>query len=128
MAFNKKDPIPLHYQLTNELRSDIKKGLWKVGEIFPADKELMERYGVSSTTVRRAVGQLVQEGFLERKAGKGTFLKRERVEETLGNLTGFFEEMRQHGFSPSADILNLCPVEINPKILEKTPQLSVFGS
>ncbi|MBE3571764.1 MAG: GntR family transcriptional regulator [Moorella humiferrea] len=128
MAFNKNEPLPLHYQITNDLREAIKNGKWSVGDLFPTDKELMEKYGVSSTTVRRAVAQLVQEGWLERKPGKGTFVKKEHVEETLGRLTGFFEEMRRHGFTPSADVLDLRPVEITPRELEKTPGLSVFGN
>lgn len=127
MAFNKNDPLPLHYQLTIELRSAIQNRVWKVGDIFPTEKELMEKYELSSTTVRRALSQLVQEGLLERKAGKGTFVK-EQVEETLGQLTGFFEEIRRRGFIPSAEVLSLTPVDITPKLLEKTPQLSVFGN
>lgn len=127
MAFNKNEPLPLHYQLTNDLRETIKNGKWSVGDLFPTDKELMAKYGVSSTTVRRAVAQLVQEGWLERKPGKGTFVKKEHVEETLGRLTGFFEEMRRCGFTPSADVLDLRPVDITPKELEKTPGLSIFG-
>ncbi|WP_338826885.1 GntR family transcriptional regulator [Neomoorella thermoacetica] len=127
MGFNKNDPILLHYQLTNDLRYAIKDGKWSVGDLYPADKELMEKYGVSSTTVRRAVARLVGEGWLELKPGKGTFVKKEHVEETLGLRTGFLEEMRCHGFTPSADFLGLRPVEITPGELERNPGLSAFG-
>ncbi|CAA7603080.1 GntR bacterial regulatory protein HTH signature [Acididesulfobacillus acetoxydans] len=120
------ESIPLHYQLTNRLRDGIRDGVWSLGELFPTDKELMQQYGVSSTTVRRAVGQLVQEGLLERKAGKGTFVRKKPVEETLGLLTGFFEEMSSRGFTPSAAVLNLSVVELTPKEVEKVPLLSVF--
>lgn len=124
--FNKNDPLPLHYKITNDLREIIGSGKWKAGDLFPTDKDLMEKYGVSSTTVRRAVAQLVHEGLLERKPGKGTFIK-ERVEEPLGRLTGFFEEMRLHGYTPSAEVLDLRPVDITPGELKKAPQLSLFG-
>ncbi|MEA4900675.1 GntR family transcriptional regulator [Desulfitobacterium sp.] len=127
MSLDKNAPIPLHYQLTNDLRGEIIKEKWGVGELFPTDKELMEKYNISSTTVRRAVAQLVQEGLLERKPGKGTFVKKAPVEETLGNLTGFFDEMISHGFHPSADILNLSVVNIDDKELEKVPQLRIFN-
>ncbi|KLU60557.1 HTH-type transcriptional repressor YvoA [Peptococcaceae bacterium CEB3] len=127
MELRKTESIPLHYQLTNRLRDGIRDGVWNLGELFPTDKELMQQYGVSSTTVRRAVGQLVQEGLLERKAGKGTFVRKKPVEETLGLLTGFFEEMSSRGFIPSATVLNLSAVEIAAKELEKVPELSVFG-
>ncbi|SMB97282.1 transcriptional regulator, GntR family [Thermanaeromonas toyohensis ToBE] len=126
MVFDREAPVPLHYQITNDLREAIKSGKWGVGDLFPTDKELMEMYGVSSTTVRRAVAELVREGWLERKRGKGTFVKKEAIEETLGRLTGFFEEIRSHGHIPSADVLDLRPVEITDKEIEKTPLLSVF--
>lgn len=128
MTIRQKDQLPLHYQITNELRESIKGGLWNVGDLFPTDKDLMQKYHVSSTTVRRAVAQIVQEGWLERKAGKGTFVKKDAVEETLGRLTGFFEEMRSRGFEPKADVINLCPIDLTPKVLEKVPRLSIFGS
>ncbi|HZK55554.1 MAG TPA: GntR family transcriptional regulator [Desulfosporosinus sp.] len=128
MSVNKNEQIPLHYQLSNELRKSIMMGTWSLGEIFPTDKYLMERYSLSSTTVRRAVAELVNEGWLERKPGKGTFIKKEPVEETLGLLTGFFDEMISHGFTPSADILDMRQVDLTPKLLERTPGLSVFGN
>lgn len=128
MGFYKDELLPLHYKITEDLREAIKSGQWSVGELFPTDKELMEKYGVSSTTVRRAVAELVREGWLERKRGKGTFVKKQAIEETLGRLTGFFEEIRAHGLTPSADVLDLRPVEITEKELEKAPQLSVFGN
>lgn len=128
MDLNKLEPVPLHYQLSNNLREGIREGLWDLGDIFPTDKQLMEKYGVSSTTVRRAVGQLVQEGLLERQAGKGTFVKKKPVEETLGFLTGFFEEMVKRGFTPSANVISLKPVEITARELEKTPELYIFNN
>lgn len=120
--------LPLHHQITNELRDQIKSGKWGVGDLFPTDKDLIEKYEVSSTTVRRAVGQLVQDGLLERKAGKGTFVKKDAIEETLGYLTGFFEEIRRQGFEPSADVINLSRVIVDSKELLKTPQLKLFGT
>ncbi|WP_434512723.1 GntR family transcriptional regulator [Desulfitobacterium sp. AusDCA] len=128
MSLDKNAPIPLHYQLTNDLREGIIKGIWSVGELFPTDKELMEKYNISSTTVRRAVAQLVQEGLLDRKPGRGTFVKEAPVEETLGDLTGFFDEMISHGFHPSADVLNLTEVKLDDKELEKVPQLRIFNA
>lgn len=99
MLINKDVPVQLHYQLTNALREYIQKGQWNIGDLFPADRELMEQYNVSATTVRRAVKQLVNEGWLARKPGKGTFIVKEPIREDLIQLTGFFEEMHNQGMS-----------------------------
>ncbi|MEA4900677.1 GntR family transcriptional regulator [Desulfitobacterium sp.] len=127
MSLNKDTHIPLHYQLTNVLREGIKAEKWGVGELFPTDKELMGKYEISSTTVRRAVAELVQEGWLERKPGKGTFVKKAAIEETLGALTGFFDEMIIHGYDPCAEVLNVSEVKLSASELEKVPQLRIFS-
>ncbi|MBP2641512.1 MAG: hypothetical protein H6Q66_2463 [Firmicutes bacterium] len=127
MQISKNSPVPLHYQLKNILQETIRNGDWAVGDLFPTDKELMQKYNLSSTTVRRAISDLVQEGWLERIAGKGTFLKRKAVEETLGRLTGFFEEMARQGYVPSAEILQISFVTITPEEIEKHPRLSLFA-
>lgn len=105
MALNKDVPVQLYYQLTNELRHYIKSGNLSVGDSFPTDREIMEKYKLSATTVRRAIKQLVSEGWVERTPGKGTFIRKEPIKEELGRLTGFFEEMRSKGLQPSADVI-----------------------
>ncbi|MBE3571774.1 MAG: GntR family transcriptional regulator [Moorella humiferrea] len=127
MSIDRSKPIPLHYQITSDLRRAIKEGEYRVGDLFPTDKQLMEKYGVSSITVRRAVAALVDEGLLERSPGKGTFVKRETVEETLGKLTGFFEEMKARGYEPSSRIIFIGPVTDIAKERQRVPAVEVFG-
>ena len=119
MSVNKEVPVQLHYQLTNTLREFIQKGQWSIGDMFPPDREIMSKYNVSATTVRRAVTQLVKEGWLERKPGKGTFIIKEPLREDLVRLTGFFEEMYNQGQQPSADILFKGAVTINATLLKQ---------
>lgn len=123
MFKDNNNPSPLHHQLTTKLREMIINGTWGIGDLFPTDKELMAEYEMSSTTVRRAVSQLVLEGWLQRKPGKGTFVIKERVEETLGRLTGFFEEMTSRGYTPTADILTTAVLEVTSNLLIKIPML-----
>ena len=123
MAFSKSAPIQLHYQLANELRNYIQSGTWNIGDLFPTDREVMEKYNVSATTVRRAIKQLVNEGWIERRPGKGTFIKKEPIKEELGHLTGFFEEMTNKGFVPNAEILEIKEVIVNDAVLKEFPEL-----
>lgn len=119
------DALPLHYQITRELRGNLEAGLWKVGDLFPTDKQLMEKYNVSSTTVRRAIYELVKEGWLDRKPGKGTFVKRKMVE-TLRSLTGFFDEIKAKGMTPSSEVLLMGEIELDEDLLEDVPELKDF--
>ncbi|MBW3637628.1 MAG: substrate-binding domain-containing protein [Armatimonadetes bacterium] len=57
--------------LTESLRS----GEFEVGRRLPADKELAARLGVSYMTARKAVNELVEASFLERRIGDGTYVR-----------------------------------------------------
>ncbi len=85
---------PYYRWLADTLREEIAQGIYAPGDALPTEYELMRRYSLSSTTVRRAVHDLVQEGLIYRKAGKGTFVKRSKIEENLLHLTSFAEEMQ----------------------------------
>lgn len=128
MSIDRATPIPLHFQIANDLRKAIKQGRWSVGDTLPTDKELMEKYGVSITTIRHAMASLVNDGLLERRPGKGTFLIRDMVEETLGQPTGFFEEMAVQGLQGSQRILEMRPFKITNNDLAVVPQLNIFAA
>ncbi|KUO48891.1 MAG: hypothetical protein APF76_09580 [Desulfitibacter sp. BRH_c19] len=123
---DKTQPLPLHYQITMDLRNKIREGYWIVGDLFPTDKELMEQYGVSSTTIRRAVSELVNEGWIRRQPGKGTFITKEFVETVDDGLRGFFEEVKAKGKNPSADILSMTSIYVDEKICDDVPELQIF--
>ncbi len=67
-------PIPLHYQLRQQLREAIKEGRLRPGDALPAEPQLAEMAGVSRATVRQGIEELVREGLLRRMRGHGTFV------------------------------------------------------
>jgi GntR family transcriptional regulator len=91
---------PLYRWLSDTLRGDITQGTFKPGDALPTEFEMMKRYHLSSTTVKRGVHELVREGWIYRKAGKGTFVKRDKLEERLARLTSFAEEMQSRNITP----------------------------
>uniref|UniRef100_A0A942Y8B0 GntR family transcriptional regulator n=1 Tax=Neobacillus citreus TaxID=2833578 RepID=A0A942Y8B0_9BACI len=74
------------------------------GSAIPSERQLIAEYGVSRITVREALGQLVNEGYLERVRGKGTFVAHRPVQSTL-HLASFTEEMRAMGHVPTTVVL-----------------------
>ncbi len=112
-------PAPLHYQLSKNLQEEINSGKYKQGDLFATEKSLMERFNVSSTTVRRALQDLVHKGYLYRRVGKGTFVRRPFIEEPLGLLSSFFEEMEAQGIKPSSDVLTLKAVKPDSQVAGK---------
>ena len=74
MKLDVNTPVPLYEQLKNLLQSQISTGIYSSGEKLPAEAELCSKYEVSRVTVRRALDDLVADGALERKQGKGTYV------------------------------------------------------
>ena len=92
---------PLYEQLEIAIRNDITNGVYSYGERMPSETELGEHYGVSRITVRRAVQELEEEGMLERKQGKGTFVRHVKVESKMDSIQGFTDSLSGSGHKVS---------------------------
>jgi GntR family transcriptional regulator len=68
------DPTPKYYRLQTLLREQIETGKWGPGQTVPTEEELTRAHGLSLNTVRKAITNLVSEGYLYRMQGKGTFV------------------------------------------------------
>ncbi|MBE7043244.1 MAG: GntR family transcriptional regulator [Ruminococcaceae bacterium] len=72
---NRNDPRPLYLQLADFLREQITSGQIKPGDRLDSEPEMVKKFGVARLTVREALQQLVNEGLVVKKHGKGTFCK-----------------------------------------------------
>src|SRR5690606_36635404 len=64
--------IPLYVKLTDVLRHKIAEGVWATGELIPTLEDLSTEHRLARSTVRRAVGSLIDEGLLKSGRGVGT--------------------------------------------------------
>lgn len=67
-------PLPLYFKVMIDLRERIFSGEWPAGSQIPGEVDLAKELGVSVITVRQALGQLVQEGLIQRQRAKGSFV------------------------------------------------------
>ncbi|MDY2788860.1 MAG: GntR family transcriptional regulator [Atopobium sp.] len=67
-------PAPLYQQIYEEIQLAIQNGEYVEDQMLPTEKELIEKYGVSRITVRRAIEDLCANGYLIKRQGKGTFV------------------------------------------------------
>ena len=63
---------PIYAVLADELVRDIRTGLYPLGSLLPTEIEMAEDRGLSRSTVRAALGRLVQLGLVTRQKGVGT--------------------------------------------------------
>lgn len=66
--------VPIYYQIKQEIKSWITNKEFVSGERLPSVSQLAEKFNVNRLTIRHAISQLVQEGFLISKRGQGTFI------------------------------------------------------
>ncbi|MGJ7910162.1 GntR family transcriptional regulator [Neobacillus sp. LXY-1] len=123
---DKNSPIPLYYQLEEHIKELIEKGELKPGDSLPPEREYAELYKISRMTVRQAFTQLVNEGYLFRLQGKGTFVAERKIEQPLQGLTSFTEDMKARGLEPGSQLIHF---EIIPAPSQVAAQLSIpeFG-
>ncbi|UOQ92291.1 GntR family transcriptional regulator [Halobacillus shinanisalinarum] len=103
MSLEFDGPVPLHIQLKKLLKDEIIKGYYK--KKIPSERELMDRYSLSRTTVRLAVSELVHEGILEKRHGKGTFISSISVQDWLGSFRSFTETVQDMDMNPDSQLL-----------------------
>jgi GntR family transcriptional regulator len=88
---------PLYEQLTDRLRQHV--SAQEPGGQMPTEEELVEMFGVSRSTVRKAIQRLVDESVLMRRQGMGTFVSQPipKIVHSLDRLAPFMETFRQLG-------------------------------
>lgn len=89
-------PTSLYEQVKLLVRHDVVDGVYAEGEKIPSESELCEIYGVSRVTIRRALSELADEGFLVIRHGRGTFAQRPRLDIKVLGMSGFSELADRH--------------------------------
>lgn len=82
---------PLYLQIKNILKDRISHGVYALNENIPAEPQLEKEFEVSKITIRNAINELVQEGYLEKKSGKGTKVIRNTITSKLSKGKRFTE-------------------------------------
>lgn len=110
-------PVPLYYQLQQFMIEEIKAGRFTDDNPFPSEKEWIEYTGLSRTTIRQAIENLVSENILEKRRGIGTFIKKNDFKNTWNfeRLRSFREEVEMNGGSCATEQLSINTIEISEK-------------
>lgn len=110
---------PLYKQLIKILRHQIESGILKEGDLAPSEADLCAKYSLSRSTVRQAYNTLVEEGFIIRRRGKGTFISSSKMNRSINHLYSFSEDMRQLGKVPSSKVVESEVIKVNQEIAAK---------
>ena len=106
MRLNPDLSEPLYLQLADEIIQAIKSGAYKKGDKLPSEGEFVARFEVSRVTVRKALKELENNNYLDRRQGKGTFIRMEKIYKQLSQSTiGFSELCRNQNKVPGAKVI-----------------------
>ena len=114
---------PLYSELADKLRRDIETGVYAPGDRMPSEPTLCRTTGYSRSTVRKALQLLVDQGYVTKSQGKGTFVSElpQRVE-AASKLTptflSFTENARQLGGKPLTRTIDIRTVSPTPGLAE----------
>lgn len=120
--------IPLYAQLKEKIISDINNETLKYGDKIETEQEIMKKYNLSRITVRRTISELVAEGYLVKKQGKGTFVIKNKIERKIINtsdslkIMSFTKELKENNIKASSKIIEL---KIIPGIEEFNQKLGL---
>lgn len=103
-VLNRSDAMPLWAQVLGDLRLRLAEG--EFADRFPTDHELVEDYGVSRHTVREAVRRIHADGILDRRRGRGTYVKSSEFEQPLGTLYSLFRSIEAAGVGQTSVVLD----------------------
>ncbi|GAK49936.1 transcriptional repressor [Candidatus Moduliflexus flocculans] len=94
MKIDESNPTPKYLQLKEIIKQYFESEQYKPGQKIPSENELITQFNVSRNTVRQALSELVNEGFIYKKHGSGSFFSGKTQDETtqsflIGVITSF---------------------------------------
>lgn len=99
--------ILLYEQIVNDIREQVANGQYREGEMLPSEIKLCEKYNVSRVTVRKAISDLVDQGIVVKKHGKGTFITTRKIVSNLYRFQGFSTICRRNNIPVRSHILSM---------------------
>lgn len=116
-SIDKNTPVPMYYQLKKIILDMIREGKLKPGDMIPTELELSDIFGISRTTTRQALMELVMEGQLYRIKSKGTFVAEKRVMQDFTNVIRASNNLLQtQNVKTTTKVLELSVVKANDRV------------
>ncbi|MCK0770004.1 histidine utilization repressor [Chromohalobacter canadensis] len=107
---------PLYLKIQQHLLENIQNGTWKAHHQIPPEEQLAKNFNVSRMTANKAIRDLVQQGYLSRQPGLGTFVTDLKSESSLVEVHNIAEEVRERGHLYSCNVLSSDVMEADDEV------------
>ncbi|MDD3402121.1 MAG: GntR family transcriptional regulator [Hespellia sp.] len=110
-----ENKVPKYYHVKQEIIKKIDDNTYQEGDTIPSERELMVLFDVSRITIRKAIDDLVKEGYLYRVHGKGTFVRGEGKQNDLVSITSCTQDIEKLGYTPGRKVMKKCVIPADAK-------------
>lgn len=112
-------PSPKYLEIQNLLLQRIKNGDYQEGQLIPKEVDLAEQLNVSRPTVRHAIRNLVQAGYLERRKKRGTIVTQTKIKQQFTHVIESYNTVIQNnGLVAKTQVLNFSTEKANDEVAE----------
>lgn len=116
-------PKAKYAEIYKDLKAKIETGEYEFQELLPSENNLILTYGCSRNTIRRAIRDLVTDGYVQTMQGKGIrniFQPTLQASFTIGGIESFKESAIRNKQVPKTEVLYFAEVTADKKISFKT--------
>lgn len=118
IAIDRGSKVPLHVQISGQLRTTIEDGDIQPGELIENEIDLSTRLGVSRPTLQKAIASLVKNGYVTRKPGRGTVVL-PRTTPRRASVGSLFDDLAATGRKPTSTVLTFESSRAPEQLLER---------
>lgn len=112
-------PSPKYLEIQNLLLQRIKNGDYQEGQLIPKEVDLAEQLNVSRPTVRHAIRNLVQGGYLERRKKRGTIVTQTKIKQQFTHvIESYNTEIQNNGLVAKTQVLNFSTEKASDEVTE----------
>ncbi len=108
---NKFSSIPLYLQLKDLIISKIESNEYPPNTQIPSEQDLCQRYDISRPTVRQAITELTNSGYLYKEKGKGTFVYGRKNVIDIKDYSGFTDSILDCQAPAEKNIIDISVIE-----------------
>ena len=95
-------------QITHDIATKIRHGIYPAGSFLPSENELTELYGVARNTIRKSLGDLTDVGMIQKMKGKGSMvLETNRMSFPVSEITSFSELNGAMGLEAKTEVIDI---------------------
>lgn len=110
---------PAYARVYETIKREIMEGEYPIGTLIPTEPELEKRFGVSRTTVRRAMDLLARDGFIRAQQGYGTKVLDYKSRQNLNLITSVSETLRRAGHKVESRSMYIDLITPSPRLAEE---------